>query len=135
MESLQQRLERKGLRVSIQRLKILQYLDQHRVHPTVDDIYGALKKEMPSISKTTIYNTLDVLHKAGLVSCLTISPKEVRFDAEPKAHPHFFCLKCNRVLDLEEVICPHIKSHVDGNIVEEVHLYFKGICKKCKGGE
>ncbi len=131
MESLQQRLKSKGLRVSFQRLKILQYLDGHRVHPTVDDIYEGLKKEMPTISRTTIYNTLDALHRAGLISSLSISPTEVRFDIEVCPHSHFHCKKCGKVFDIEDVKCPLIKSNIKGNQVDEVHLYFKGVCKKC----
>jgi Fe2+ or Zn2+ uptake regulation protein len=131
MESLQKQLEQKGIRPSYHRLKILKYLDAHRTHPTVDIIYEALRKELPTISKTTIYNTLTLLLENGLISHLTISGNDVRYDAEAQPHSHFQCKKCNEVYDIEEVKCPHVKKGIAGNQVDEVHLYFKGTCKEC----
>ena len=131
MESLQKQLENKGIRPSFHRLKVLEYLDSHRTHPTVDAIYAALKKEIATISKTTIYNTLTLLLDNGLISHLTISGNDVRYDFETRPHSHFQCKKCNKIYDIEEVKCPHIKNRISGNQVDEVHLYFKGICKDC----
>ena len=135
MKSLQDRLKGKGLRSSYQRIKILEYLDKNRIHPTVDMIYEGLKQELPSISKTTIYNTLKVFVENGLISGLTISGYETMYDGEPNPHSHFLCKRCGCVMDIEEVECPCLRKEVDGNLVEEVHLYFKGVCKECKRGE
>lgn len=133
MELLQKRLKEKGIRPSFHRIKILKYLDQHRTHPTVDGIYAALRKEVPSLSKTTIYNTLELFSKEGIISNLTISGSENRYDFENKAHSHFLCKKCGKVFDVDKVNCPcENNKEIKGNKVEEVHLYFKGVCKKCQ---
>lgn len=66
-ESLKQELKTKNIGLSYQRLKVLEYLIQNRCHPTVEQIYFDLCKEIPTLSKTTIYNTLRVLEEAGLV--------------------------------------------------------------------
>jgi Fur family transcriptional regulator, peroxide stress response regulator len=134
MKQLQKQLEAKGVKASYHRLKILDYLDRHRTHPTVDIIYSALQKELPTISKTTIYNSLNLFLEKGLISNLTISGNDVRYDYKTKDHSHFQCKKCGQVIDIEEVRCPKVKNKIEGNEVEEVHLYFKGICKKCVGG-
>ena len=47
-----------GIKPSIQRLAVMGYLLEHRTHPAVDEIYNALKAEVPTLSKTTVYNTL-----------------------------------------------------------------------------
>jgi len=135
MESLQEKLKAKGVRPSQQRLKIFKYLDDHRIHPTADSIFEGLRVELPTISKTTIYNTLRLFIENGLASDLTISGYDVRYDAETKPHSHFLCKQCGQVQDIEQVKCPHIKREVSGNQVDEVHLYFKGICKKCVSPE
>ena len=122
------------MRSSYQRLKILEYVDQNRVHPTVDMIYEALRQDLSTISKTTIYNTLKVFVEKGLISGLTISGYETMYDGEPNPHSHFLCKKCGCVMDIKEIECPCLCEEVEGNKVEEVHLYFKGICKKCKKG-
>ena len=58
MKSLQEHLIKNGINPSFQRLKILEYLMNNDTHPTVDNIYNALIDIIPTISKTTIYNTL-----------------------------------------------------------------------------
>jgi Fe2+ or Zn2+ uptake regulation protein len=46
-------------------------------------------------------------------------------------HHHFLCKKCGEILDIE-IICPNLDRIIEhGHKVEEVHGYFKGICKKC----
>ena len=132
MESLQKRLKEQNIRPSLHRLKVLEYLDQHRTHPTVEDIYEALAKQLPTLSKTTIYNTLETFLEKGIISNLTISGSETRYDFVSRAHSHFLCKACGSISDVEKVDCPcENKGVVSGNRIEEVHMYFKGVCKKC----
>ena len=71
-EKLTNELKKKNIRLSHQRLKVLEYITMHRTHPTVDHIYNDLQKEVPTLSKTTIYNTLNTLKDAGLVKVVNI---------------------------------------------------------------
>ena len=132
MELLQKKLKEKGIRPSFHRIEILKYLDKHRTHPTVDEIYESLLKELPTLSRTTVYNTLELFQKEGIISNLTISGSETRYDYIAKAHSHFMCKKCGKIIDIEKVDCPCENNRViRGNKIEETHLYFKGVCKKC----
>ena len=45
-----------GIRPSLQRIEIMRYLMEHHTHPTIDDIFVELKKRIPTVSRTTIYN-------------------------------------------------------------------------------
>ena len=56
----QKYLQQYGIKPSLQRMAIMEYLMAHHIHPTVDDIYIALYQSMPTLSKTTIYNTLKI---------------------------------------------------------------------------
>ena len=58
MKNTAEYLKEKGVRPSAQRVAIMKYLMEHKVHPTVDDIYNAILPDMPSLSKTTVYNVL-----------------------------------------------------------------------------
>ena len=58
LKELSNELKKNNIRLTHQRLKVLEYLSNSKNHPTVEQIYNALKKEVPSLSKTTIYNTL-----------------------------------------------------------------------------
>ena len=126
-----QLLKESKLKITHQRLEILKYLDEHGGHPTADQIYSDLKVRNPSLSKTTVYNTLEVLDKQGIIHALTISSAEQRFDIKSGHHHHFLCRKCGVIIDLD-VACPYLEKVFEGeHQVEEVHGYFKGTCKDC----
>ena len=95
-----------NIRPSVQRIAILKYLLEHRIHPTVDDIYLALNPTMPTLSKTTVYNVLRNLVENGAVLALTIDEKNVRYDADTSSHAHFRCQSCGELYDIELLLCP-----------------------------
>ena len=59
IENVGEYLKKNGIKPSIQRMRIFQYLMDNHTHPTVDDIFQNLSPEMPTLSKTTVYNTLN----------------------------------------------------------------------------
>lgn len=124
-------LRTNGLKVTPQRLEILRYLDTHRTHPTADTIYSELKVANPSLSKTTVYNTLQHLGEHGLVHILNISGSESRFDSNINQHHHFLCKKCGSIIDIN-IDCPNAKVvEAGGHRIDEIHGYFKGVCASC----
>lgn len=125
-------LKENNLKITPQRLSILRYVHGHNIHPTADEIYHALKKTNPSLSKTTIYNALDALRTHGLVQTLTISGSETRYEFKEHMHHHFMCTRCGTIIDID-LQCPNIKKmEQNGYAIDEIHGYFKGICIKCK---
>ena len=121
----------KGLKPTFQRLRILEYLQKHNNHPTVEMIYEDLVREIPTISKTTIYNTLNALVEKGIVCAITITGTESRYDFKSFPHHHFLCRRCGKVIDIDTE-CPYVKKgQIGGHKIEELHGYFKGICKEC----
>lgn len=124
-------LQDQGLKPTFQRLRILEYLQEHNNHPTVEMIYEDLAEEIPTISKTTIYNTLNVLVEKGIIHAVTITGTESRYDYESFPHHHFLCIRCGKVIDID-IECPYMrKKQIGGHKIEELHGYFKGICKEC----
>jgi len=124
-------LKKNDLKVTSQRLVVLQYLDGNCTHPTADQIYTDLKTNNPSLSKTTVYNALDALQKHGIIQAITISGSELRYDILHGMHHHFYCKKCGKIVDID-ISCPNIKKMSEfGHKVEEIHGYIKGICKEC----
>ena len=124
-------LKENSIKITPQRLEILKYLDVHRTHPTVEQIYTELKEKNPALSKTTVYNSVEILRDHGLIQSITISGSESRYDFKHSMHHHFLCKKCGEITDID-VECPNLGKMLEcGHKVEEVHGYFKGICKKC----
>jgi len=131
-------LESRGVKPSYQRLKILEYLMVNRDHPSVDTIFNALCEEIPTLSRTTIYNTLSLFTEKGIVSSLTIVNNELRYDLSQEPHAHFRCIECNALLDVDVDTDIFTTDTIEEHQVEEIQIIFRGRCKNClelkKGG-
>ncbi len=127
-----QRLKKKGIAPTIQRLVVLEYLEKSITHPTVEEIYEALKGKYPTFSKATVYNTLLVLKEAGLIQELTIEKEKAHYDPRSEPHHHFFCRLCHHIFDVD-IDCPVAKrGEVEGHRIEMVQAYFYGLCAECQ---
>ena len=122
-----------GLGASYQRMRILENLMDRRDHPTVSMLYDDLAGEIPTLSRATVYNTLNALVDKGLVNALTITSEEARYDFKRHPHHHFLCRECGSILDVE-IHCKYADvAEIDGHRVEDIHGYFKGTCRACLG--
>lgn len=123
----------KGIRPSVQRLAVMSYLLENKIHPTADDIFAALYPAIPTLSRTTIYNTLDLFVDRGAVILLDIDAKFKRYDGETSLHAHFMCDKCHSVLDVGIKNSLLINDNIpDGVEVRDVQLLYKGSCQRCR---
>jgi len=126
------KLEGKGIQASYQRIKILEYLMKNRIHPTADDIYKALRNEIPTLSKTTVYNTLKTLLEKRIIFIVTTEEDELRYDCAGENHLHFKCRRCGALYDVFHK-CEILKRReIQGHLIEESHIYLIGVCKKCR---
>lgn len=135
MKSIIEVLKEHDIAPSIQRVKILEYLQNYKTHPTADMIYQALVEEMPTLSKTTVYNTLKTFAEKGILTTLSLFESEVRYEYNKEPHIHFKCIKCNRIYDLDKAYARFENNMVDGHRIIEHHFNLKGICKDCLNGE
>ncbi len=124
-----------GLKLTPQRLAILEYLENNRTHPSAEDIYNALKPNFPSMSFATVYNTLEVLVKKGLIKEINVESIRKRFDAFTHLHHHFFCKKCKRVIDIESKQDITIPEELKDCKVTEYQIIYLGFCSECKKKE
>jgi len=130
-KDLSNTLKNKNIRPSIQRIKIFEYLIKNLCHPTVDQIFKDLQSEIPTISKTTIYNTLDLFLEAGLVQVLTIEENETRYDIITEIHGHFKCEECGSIFNFSIEFDLVDTKELAGFKVFDRNVYFKGVCPKC----
>ncbi len=132
------RLRACGLRPSVQRVSILGQLISRHDHPTVEDVYKALCGEIPTLSKTTVYNTLRLLSDNHVAQMITVDDHRVCYDGDIKPHVHFMCRKCGRIIDMMDEPAPAVnggKAIVGDNVIDEAQLYYKGVCGKCLAKE
>ncbi len=130
-EDLVTELKNKNIRLSHQRLKVLEYLTQNYTHPTADQIYNGLHHEVPTLSKTTVYNTLNSLAEAGLVRT-NIEDNEIRYDISTDDHGHFKCKSCRKIYDFKVDINSIEATDLNDFEINDKNIYFKGICPQCQ---
>ena len=96
------RLRSKRMRVTPQRLAVLQILTRTQKHPDAESIFAEVRKIFPEISPATVYSTLKSLQKIGFVQEIGTFGSVRRFDGYPQPHPHLICLGCNKIEDLAQ---------------------------------
>lgn len=93
-------LKSRGLRPTRQRSCVYAVILAKRDHPTADEVYGRVRKNLPSISLATVYNCLDALVECGLVRQVNLDRSSTRFCPNQEPHAHFRCNETGKVYDL-----------------------------------
>jgi Fur family peroxide stress response transcriptional regulator len=130
-ENLQKELKNRSINLSFQRLKVLEYLANNLCHPTVDQIYTNLQKNIPTLSKTTVYNSLKKLADEGLIRVITIEDNETRYDINTHDHGHFKCETCGEIFDFNVNMDSLSINGLENFKVFDRNIYFNGICPRC----
>ena len=128
INTVKQYLIEKGIKPSVQRIAVMGYLLEHRTHPTVDEIYSALQDRIPTLSKTTVYNTLKLFAEKKAIQSITIDERMVHFDGYRERHAHFLCQSCGKVIDVPldyDVELPKTEQ-TKGFADVETHVYHRG---------
>jgi Fe2+ or Zn2+ uptake regulation protein len=99
-ERLNERLATSGFRFTPQREHVYAVLLQKRDHPTAEEVFIRVKREMPDISMATVYNCLDALVKCRLARQVTVERGAARFCPNMQEHCHFYCDSCESVFDI-----------------------------------
>lgn len=124
-------LKGKNIRISKQRILILDYLMTHPIHPTAEEIFNDLKSEDPAISQATIYNNLNLFVKHKLVKELDFNMTPKRYEFYKKSHAHFICEVCGNIEDVEVDEVGYEKS-LSMYQIDNVEVTFRGICPECQ---
>jgi Fe2+ or Zn2+ uptake regulation protein len=122
-------------RKSKQKETILKALKDTDSHPTAEDIYEQVKREIPHISLGTVYRNLKLLKQGGDIVELDLAGTLSRFDGHTHPHHHFRCEQCERVFDVDEPMDKAIDSRVaqrTGFKVTYHRLEFRGLCHHCQ---
>ena len=133
LTTIKSRLQQYEIKPSLHRIAIMKFLMEHPIHPTIDMIFNELYDSIPTLSKTTVYNTLKLLEEKGAVQAILIDEKNIRYDADLSVHGHFRCKKCGKIDDLEIKDVENV-SIKNGKklMITECQIYYKGYCETCK---
>lgn len=135
MEQTIKKIKDKGYKLTPQRIAIVDFLEGSRDHPSAVDIIAQIKKQFPTVSVATVYNTIHMLKSKGELFEITIDPDKKRYDFNITPHHHIICNSCRKI---ENVIADYsnilklpkkIKEHFTQT---GSSINFYGICKKCR---
>lgn len=127
-------------RNTVQQKVIAAQLTQlHGAHPTADDVHSALAADYPSISKATVYRTLNRMSADGTALKVSTSDGADRFDDTLRPHYHVQCTECGRVDDVElsdDLASADLSAAASapGYRITGFDLLFKGVCESCARG-
>lgn len=133
MKTSIQILKDRKVKVTTQRAEIFRLLRQENGHLTAEEIFEKARRRFPTVSLATIYSSLDILKKNGLVEELSIIPDKSCFNIRMDLHHHFYCRNCKEIFDIDIPLCTTLsKKEAAGHLIEKCQGYFYGICKKCR---
>ncbi|MGO9621189.1 MAG: Fur family transcriptional regulator [Desulfobaccales bacterium] len=144
MEDLIQKLRGHGIAVTPQRLAILASLQGRHDHPSAEKIYQEVRPQLPAISFNTVYKSLEILCRKGLILKVNPLHETARYDGETGFHAHLVCRRCQTIADLcrqPEVPADLEKkdkkaaAEIQGFRVEYQSLTLWGLCPQCRGRE
>tara|TARA_R110000737_G_scaffold316487_2_gene326772 strand:- start:756 stop:1175 length:420 start_codon:yes stop_codon:yes gene_type:complete len=135
INKLKEKITSKGMKFTHQRLVIYRSLCDSKDHPTADMVYNQITEENPSISKGTVYKTLESFVNAGILQKFRDDMGLMRFDPVMDTHSHLYCNESSNIRDyknpdLEQLLNNFFKENqIEGFEVEEVSLVIKGKSK------
>ena len=127
-------LREKGYKLTAQRLEIICLLARDMTHPGAGDIFRKVRKQVPNISMSTVYYTLDMLKKEGLLRELEFYNQDNRYDVTVDDHINLICKKCGKIEDFPGELpysCTQVQQKTDFQPMAMRYEYY-GYCKDCR---
>ena len=127
-----------GIRVTNQRAIIMEIIRQGQGHLDADEIYRQARVKGPRLSLSTVYRTLQMFKKLGLVEEVHFSDAHHHYEVKPSAeHHHLVCLGCGRVIEFQYPLSRDIKRNVPESSdfdITETKIRMTGYCSTCRQG-
>ena len=130
------KLSEKGYRLTPQRLMILSAIENSDDHISAEEIYSQVVAKYPNVNISTVYRTLELLKRLGLVTETDLGGGRVRYHpADRGHHHHLVCTECGAIIDLDESLLSSLESRLLREykfIADLKHLAIFGHCTNCR---
>jgi Fur family transcriptional regulator, peroxide stress response regulator len=137
VEDIRNKFSEKGLKITPQRVVILEAIYKLNNHPTADNIIEYIRESQPNIATGTVYKVLETLVENGLIKKVTTDKDVMRYDGIIENHHHLYCSECDLIEDykdeeLDKLLQNHFKNkNIKGFKIEDIVLQIKGTFDKC----
>jgi len=132
-------------RWTMPREAILELLSKSSKHMSAKEIYASLFNSYPGMGLTTVYRTLDLLARMGVVTKLTLGDGQSRYEFKSREkedhHHHLICTSCGRIIDYSEFLDEELSlvkkteerlAKKYNFVIQDHNIEFLGLCEKCK---
>ena len=133
-DKLIETLRKNNLKLTRQRLEIIEVLAADKSHPSAVDILAKVRRKVPGISTSTIYYTLNLLKREGLIKELEFYDRENRYEGDITDHLNLICTRCGKIQDFHGEI-PFRAKHVEsktGFRIQQMRFEYYGLCRECR---
>ena len=137
IERFKDTLQREGLRLTSQRMAILEDILASEEHRECDDVLLSLRKKQISVSRATVYRTLDILEKVGFVRKMDIGDGRYRYEYKlsQSHHDHMICIECGRIIEFVDLEIESRQAQISKDrgfkLLRHSHQLY-GICARCQ---
>jgi Fe2+ or Zn2+ uptake regulation protein len=134
-ESIIKQLKEKGLKITPQRMAIIEVLIEKRgSHPGARLVYEEAKKKKKSLSLSATYATLNELSRHGFIKTLQFDRMENRYEGNLQEHINLICERCKKILDYKVSIAVDQRevAKKTGFSITDTRLEYYGYCRECR---
>ena len=127
-------LKAKGLKLTPQRMLIVDIIHEARGHLTAEEIIGSVQARMPGVNKSTVYRTLELLEGAGCVYKSELGDDFIYHHEEEGHHHHLVCSRCGKTINCAENIFAPVQKLLRDKYAFHAdfkHLVMNGLCGEC----
>lgn len=130
-------LNKKNLKLTRQRQKILNIFLKTERHLSVEDLYNIVKRKDPNVGHATVFRTLKLLQDAGIAKEVDFGDKKIRYEHKygHQHHDHLVCIKCGRFIEVLESKIEKLQEELcrRNQFLPQRHkMEIFGICKRCR---
>ena len=135
---IKEKLVQSGLKVTPQRMAVLEAVYELDNHPTADMIIDHIRKVHPGVATGTVYNVLDVLVESSLIKRVKTDKDAMRYDGILDKHHHLYCTESDRIEDYFDEDLDHLlreyfrKKAITDFDISDIVLQLKGNFKQKK---
>jgi Fur family peroxide stress response transcriptional regulator len=134
IKALKAMWNRRGLKLTHQRLEIFKVMESAEDHPSAEELYERVKSKLPTISFDTVYRTLALLERHGMIARIYNLDNRMRYDSNMDRHYHLICTRCRKINDFYWPELDHLSmpGETEGwGMIEGRHVELRGICQNC----
>lgn len=125
-------IAKKGLKVTPQRMRVLEAIHKLNNHPTAENILEFIRKKDPNIASGTVYNVLDTLVSNNIIKKVKTERDVMRYEGNIENHHHLYCIECDYIEDYDneklDLLLKEFfeKNHIDNFNIEEIKVSITG---------